>query len=62
VGDCVAFIYDYEYIEDKGVYFYKALCQECRSHTQLLPGAEADEFVDIHNEKCMSVPKSKVKE
>ena len=62
VGDCVAFIYDYEYIEDKGVYFYKALCQECRSHTQLLPGAEADEFVGIHNQKCMSVPKSKVKE
>jgi len=61
-GVCVAFIYDFEFIEKKGVYFYKALCQECRSYTELLPGVEARDFVDIHNQSCMSVAKSKVKE
>ena len=53
-GVCVAFIYDFAWIEDKGVYFYKALCQECSAHTGLLAGAAADGFVDEHNLRCMS--------
>ena len=61
-GTCVAFIYDFKFMEDKGVYFYTALCQACCSFTELLPGNEADAFVDRHNQACMSVGKSKVKE
>ena len=61
-GTCVAFIYDFKFMEDKGVYFYTALCQACCSFTELLPGNEADAFVDRHNKACMSVGKSKVKE
>jgi hypothetical protein len=52
VGRCVAFIYDYKYIEDKGVYFYKALCQVCHEHTGLMPAKGTDWFVDKHNVKC----------
>jgi len=44
------------------VYYYTALCQACRSYTELLPGSEADAFVDRHNQACMSVGNSKVRE
>ena len=55
VGDCVAFIYDYQYMEDRDLYFYKALCQVCHEHTGLLSAKGADWFVDQHNETCLSV-------
>jgi hypothetical protein len=51
-GTCVAFIYDFKFMEDTGVYFYTALCQACCSFTELLPGNEADAFVDRHNSIC----------
>ena len=51
-GESVAFIYDYEYKDTKGVYFYKALCQKCHAHTELLPGKGARWFVDEHNKSC----------
>ena len=54
-GECVAFIFDFEYKEKKGVYFYKALCQACGSYTGLLPGKGARWFVDEHNKGCLSV-------
>ena len=53
-GESVAFIYDYEWMAEKGVYYYKALCQICNAHTGLLPGADADEFVNAHNQSCLS--------
>jgi len=59
---CVAFIYDYKLMEVEDEYFYTAVCQSCGSYTKLLPGGEADAFVDRHNQACMSVGKSKVKE
>jgi hypothetical protein len=55
IGECVAFIYDYEWMEGEGVYFYKALCQVCGSHTELMPGKGARWFVDEHNKSCLSV-------
>jgi hypothetical protein len=61
-GGCVAFIYDYKLMEVDDQYFYTALCQSCGSFTELLPGGEADAFVNRHNQACMSVGKSKVKE
>ena len=51
-GACVAFIYDYKLMEVEDEYFYTALCQVCRSYTELLPGNEADAFVDRHNSIC----------
>ena len=61
-GVCVAFIYDFKLMEVEDEYFYTALCQSCGSYTELLPGGEADAFVDRHNQACLSVGKSKVKE
>ncbi|MEY4438165.1 MAG: hypothetical protein RL249_577, partial [Actinomycetota bacterium] len=49
-------------MEEKGVYYYKALCQICAAHTGLLPGDDADDFVDRHNRNCMSDDVAKVKE
>ena len=60
-GVCVAFIYDFKFMEEEDTYFYTALCQACGDFTELLPGKAADAFVDEHNQKCMSVPSSKVK-
>ena len=60
-GLCVAFIYNFKYMEEKGTYWYTALCQECGSHTELLPGKDADAFVDGHNQRCLSVPSRTVK-
>ena len=60
-GACVAFIYDYKLMEVEDEYFYTALCQTCGIYTELLPGGEADAFVNQHNQACMSVGKSKVK-
>ena len=51
-GVCVAFIYDFEWMEDKGIYFYKALCQKCRSHTELISNQDARLFEDEHNGAC----------
>jgi hypothetical protein len=51
-GTCVAFIYDFKFMEEEGVYFYTALCQACCSYTELLPGDEADAFVDRHISIC----------
>jgi hypothetical protein len=61
-GVCVAFIYNFKLMEVEDEYFYTALCQACRSYTELLPGNEADAFVDRHNQACMSARQSKVKE
>jgi len=61
-GVSVAFIFDFKFMEAKDEYYYKALCQECLCYSELLPGDEADAFVDRHNQACMSVGKSKVKD
>jgi hypothetical protein len=61
-GVCVAFIYDFKLMEVEDEYFYTALCQTCGAHTELLPGNEADAFVDQHNGSCLSVASSRVKE
>ena len=53
-GATVAFIYDFKWIAKKGVYYYKAVCQECLAHTDLLPGVDADDFVFEHNKGCLS--------
>ena len=53
-GECVAFIYDYKWIETEGVYFYKALCQVCGDRTKLLPGRRADAFAAEHNGTCLA--------
>jgi len=60
-GVCEAFIFEYEFIREKDSYYFRAVCQACRSYTELLPGAEADAFVDRHNQSCMSVAKPRVK-
>ena len=59
-GVCVAFIYDFKFMEEEDTYFYTALCQACGEFTELLPGETADAFVDEHNLKCMSAPSSMV--
>jgi len=51
-GVCVAFIYDFEWNAGKGVYFYKALCQSCGSHTDLVSNSQARVFENEHNEPC----------
>ena len=51
-GECVAFIYDFKWMEEKGLYFYTALCQVCCMYSELLPGDAADRFVDQHNTNC----------
>ena len=51
-GVCVAFIYDFKFIEVENTYFYTALCQACGDFTELLPGKAAVVFVDEHNEGC----------
>jgi hypothetical protein len=51
-GVCVAFIYDFEWNAEKGVYFYKALCQSCGSHTELVSNSQAREFENEHNAAC----------
>jgi len=54
MGVCVAFIYDYKLMEETNTYYYKAVCQECSCYTELLPGGEADAFVNRHNQACMT--------
>jgi hypothetical protein len=58
-GVCVAFIYDFKLMEEKNTYYYKAMCQQCRCYTELLPSSEADAFVDRHNQACMSDTRKK---
>ena len=51
-GVVVSFIYDYKWIEDLGVYYYDAFCQECGDHVLERPGKAADLFTDLHNISC----------
>jgi hypothetical protein len=48
----VAFIYDYKWMEERGVYYFDALCQVCGDYVLERPGREADMFADIHNISC----------
>ena len=52
---CVAFIYDFEWNAEKGVYFYKALCQSCGGHTELVSNSQAREFENEHNMACVII-------
>lgn len=51
-GACVAFIYDFKFMEEEDTFLYTALCQECGEFTELLPGKAAVAFVDEYNEGC----------
>ena len=51
-GVVVAFIYDYKWMEELGVYYYDAFCQVCGDYVLERPGKEADMFADIHNISC----------
>jgi hypothetical protein len=48
----VAFIYDYKWMEERGVYYFDAFCQVCGDYVLERPGNEADMFADIHNISC----------
>ena len=48
----VAFIHDYKWMEDRGVYYFDAFCQVCGDYVLERPGREADMFTDIHNISC----------
>jgi len=48
----VSFIYDYKWMEDLGVYYYDAFCQECGDHVLERSGKEADLFTELHNISC----------
>ena len=48
----VAFIYDYKWMEELGVYHYDTLCQVCGDYVLTRPGKEADMFTEIHNSSC----------
>jgi hypothetical protein len=48
----VAFIYDYKWMEELGVYYYDAFCQVCGDYVLERPGKDADMFADIHNISC----------
>ena len=48
----VAFIYDYKWMEERGVYYFDAFCQVCGDYVLELPGKDADMFADIHNISC----------
>jgi hypothetical protein len=48
----VAFIYDYKWMEELGVYYFDAFCQVCGDYVLTRPGKEADMFADIHNISC----------
>ena len=48
----VAFIYDFNWMEELGVYYFDALCQVCGDYVQTRPGKEADMFTQIHNKSC----------
>ena len=48
----VAFIYDYKWMEEVGVYHYNALCQVCGNYVLTRSGKEADMFAEIHNISC----------
>ena len=48
----VAFIYDYKWMEELGVYYYDAFCQVCGDYVLERPGSDADMFADIHNISC----------
>ena len=48
----VAFIYDYKWMEELGVYYFDAFCQVCGDFVLERPGKEADMFADIHNISC----------
>jgi len=51
-GQTIAFIYNFLWVEDSGVYHFSALCQACLEHVKDLPGADADAFVAAHKKKC----------
>jgi hypothetical protein len=48
----VAFIYDYKWMEERGVYYFDAFCQVCGDYVLERPGRQADMFADIHNISC----------
>ena len=48
----VAFIYDYKWMGELGVYYYDAFCQVCGDYVLERPGRQADMFADIHNISC----------
>jgi len=49
----VAFIYDYKWMEELGVYYYDAFCQVCGDSVKERPGKDADLFAQIHNISCL---------
>jgi hypothetical protein len=48
----VAFIYDYKWMEERGVYYFDAFCQVCGDSVKERPGKGADLFAQIHNISC----------
>ena len=48
----VAFIYDYKWMEERGVYYFDAFCQVCGDSVKERPGKDADLFAQIHNISC----------
>jgi hypothetical protein len=48
----VAFIYDYKWMEELGLYHYDAFCQMCGDYVLTRPGIDADMFADIRNTSC----------
>ena len=48
----VALIYDYKWMEERGVYYFDAFCQVCGDYVLERPGRQADMFADIHNISC----------
>ncbi len=48
----VAFIYDYKWMEERGVYYFDAFCQVCGDYVLERPGQVAEMFSNIHNISC----------
>ena len=48
----VAFIYDYKWMEERGVYYYDAFCQVCGDSVLERPRQVAEMFSNIHNISC----------
>ena len=53
-GVTVAFIIDFTWLEDKGAYWFRSLCQVCGASTGYEPPAVAVKFERQHNKSCLS--------
>ena len=52
-GKVIALIVGFTWVEEAGIYIWRAYCQECFEFIADVSGNDADAFVESHNKSCL---------